>query len=120
MKRSWGIVVLLFVVLGFLLSPSSPTAEDISKDIAAFRTQFQSALDTIHKAQSGQTLNKTNLSISIKNMEKILDSIKKRVNVEQKKIDVKQSKAQEAALKAMMDQVRRETRRRRRQLQNIL
>jgi seryl-tRNA synthetase len=108
MKRSRGIVVLVLVVLGFLLSPSSYTAEDISKDIAAFRTQFQSALDTIHKAQPGQTLNMTTLSISIKNMEKILDSTKKRINAEQKKIDVKLNKAEEAVLRAMMRNVKKE------------
>jgi hypothetical protein len=109
MKRSGGIVVLVFVILGFFLSPSSLTADDISKDIAAFRTQFQLALDTIHKAQPGQTLDMKTLSDSIKKMEKVLDSIKKRVKAEQgKKIVVKSSKADEAALRAMMDQVRRE------------
>lgn len=109
MKRSGGIVVLVFVILGFFLSPSSLTAEDISKDIAAFRTQFQLALDTIHKTQPGQTLDMKTLSVSIKNMEKILDSTKKRVNAEQpRKIVVKPSKADEAALKQMMEQVRRE------------
>jgi hypothetical protein len=109
MKRSGGIVVLVFVILGFFLSPSSLTAEDISKDIAAFRTQFQLALDTIHKAQAGQTLDMNTLSVSIKKMEKILVSIKKRVKAEQmRKIGVKPSKADEAALRAMMDQVKKE------------
>ncbi len=109
MKRSGGIVVLVSGILGFFLSLSFLTAEDIiSKDIAAFRSQFQLALDTIHKAQGGQTLDMTTLSASIKNMEKTLDSIKKRVKAEQmRKTVVKPSKADEAALRAMMDQVRR-------------
>lgn len=109
MKRSGGIAVLIFVILGFFLSPSSLTAENISKDIAAFRTQLHLALDTIHKAQSGQTLDTKTLSISIINMEKIRDSLKKRVEAEQKrKIVVKPSKADEEALMMMENQVRKE------------
>jgi hypothetical protein len=110
MKGSGGIAVLVFVILGFFLSSSSLTAENVSKDIAAFRTQLQLALDTIHKAQSGQaldtkTLSKT-LSVAIINMEKIRDSVKKRIEDEQRrKIVVKPNKADEAALKLMMRQV---------------
>jgi predicted nucleic acid-binding Zn-ribbon protein len=84
-------------------------AENVSKDIAAFRTQLQLALDTIHKAQSGQALDTKTLSVAIINMEKIQDSVKKRVEAEQRrKIVVKPNKADEAALKLMMRQVKEE------------
>lgn len=110
MKNSWGIVILVFVIFCFFSSYSSLAAEKISKDIAAFRTEFHRALGMIKKAKAGKTSDPTTLSVSISNMKKISDAAKQRMASEQKmgKGTKSQGTADEAALKEMMDQVKRE------------
>ena len=110
MKHREGIVILLLVIFGFFSSYSSLSAEEISKDIAAFRAEFHRALDKIKKPKGGKTPDLTSLSVSISNMEKISGAAKQRMASERKmgKGTKSQGTADEAALKEMMDQVKRE------------
>ena len=110
MKNSGGIVIVVFVIFCFFSSYSSLAAEEISKDIAAFRAEFHRALDKIKKPKGGKTPDLTSLSVSISNMEKISDAAKQRMASERKmgKGTKSRGTADEAALKEMMDQVKRE------------
>ena len=110
MKNRGGIVILVLIIFGFFSSYSSLAAEKISNDIASFRTEFHRALDKIKKAKGGKTPDLASLSGSISNMEKISEAAKQRITSERKmgKGTKSQRKADEAALKEMMDQVIRE------------
>ena len=124
MKNIPGIVILVFVIFGFFSSYSLLAEEEISKDIAAFRTEFHTALDKIKKARVGKTLDQNTLSVAINNMKKILDDRKQRIAGEQRMEKGTKKKAtselsenkggspgrtaDEATLKAMMDEVEKE------------
>ena len=110
MKNRGGIVILVLIIFGFFSSYSSLAAEKISNDIASFRTEFHRALDKIKKAKGGKTPDLASLSGSISNMEKISEAAKQRITSERKmgKGTKSRGTADEAALKEMMDQVKRE------------
>jgi len=110
MKNRGGIVILVLIIFGFFSSYSSLAAEKISNDIASFRTEFHRALNKIKKAKGGKTPDLASLSGSISNMEKISEAAKQRITSERKMGEGTKSRgtADEAALKEMMDQVKRE------------
>ncbi len=110
MKNRGGIVILVLVIFGFFSSYSSLAADKISNDIASFRTEFHRALDKIKKTKGGKTPDLASLSVSISNMEKISEAAKQRITSERKmgKGTKSRGTADEAALKEMMDQVKRE------------
>lgn len=110
MKNRGGIVILVLVIFGFFSSYPSLAAEKISDDIVAFRTEFHRALDKIKITKGVRTPDLTSLSVSISNMEKILDAAKQRIASERKlgKGTKSRGTADEAALKEMMEQVKRE------------
>ncbi len=77
------IVVLLFFLSILIFKSFSFAAVDLSKDIAALKEEIKAAQAKIDRAKAGDTLEKITISVSIKNMQKILGSLSQKASGDQ-------------------------------------